>query len=204
MTRSGETALDRAPDQPSLCAKLLSVGVLTPALATAPAAELRFCGGGRRHCRILYGAFEYYGALYSEEGTHDMDIFNMTMNAFYAFASQCKIPSADCPMRDIETIWVLVNANEMDATVRAEDKHNSKTTLNRQEFLQCIVRIAINKYCRSGKVADVSQAVEKLCSSISGRLPMEALQACMRALQHGGSLQRGAMPMEHVAWCYAL
>ena len=34
------------------------------------------------------------------------------------------------PVRDIETIWVLVNAVEVE--LQGEDRHNAKTTLNRQ------------------------------------------------------------------------
>ncbi|KAL3915124.1 MAG: hypothetical protein SGPRY_007367, partial [Prymnesium sp.] len=44
------------------------------------------------------------------------------------------------------------------------------------EFLQCLVRIAVERSVVSGRISDVSQAVDMLLTHISSKLPPEALQ----------------------------
>ena len=128
-----------------------------------------------RHHRVIYGAFDYYATLYSEEAISEVDVWNLTFNAYLAFCSTCKIATRECATRDLETIWVLVNAKDR-GELKSLDKHNAERMLNRQEFLQCLVRIAIDRSVKPGKIKDVSQAVEQLLIHISERLPPEALQ----------------------------
>ena len=61
-------------------------------------------------------------------------------------------------------------------------------TLNRQGLMQCIVRIAIGKYVRSGEVRDVSNAVEQLCRDIACRLPPEVIPCHSASEAHTASV----------------
>ena len=76
---------------------------------------------------------------------------------------------------EFETVWSVVNA--VDKCTALEDKFNSKATLNRQEFLQCIVRCAITIYVKRGAIGDVSDAVTQMLSSnMLPNVPAAALQ----------------------------
>ena len=61
--------------------------------------------------------------------------------------------------RELEIIWVLVDA--VDRNTSQEEKYNKSGFINRQEFMQILVRIAIAKYVslrtgqRTAEIADV-------------------------------------------------
>ena len=48
-----------------------------------------------RNHRIIYGAFDYYASLYSEEAIAEVDVWNLTFNAYLAFCSTCKIATRE-------------------------------------------------------------------------------------------------------------
>ncbi|KAL1498797.1 hypothetical protein AB1Y20_014104 [Prymnesium parvum] len=129
----------------------------------------------QRHERVIYGVFDFYAARYSEDIIGECDIFNLTYNAYISFLAACKVPTRDCPMRNLETIWAIVNAKAQGA-VKNIDKNNASRTLNRQEFLQCLVRIAIEREVRPGKLKDVAQAVDVLLLHVANKVVKEALQ----------------------------
>jgi len=93
-----------------------------------------------------------------------------------AFAERCRMVSKKVPHGEFEVIWALVNA--VDRVTAAEDKHNKGKMLNRQEFVQCLVRMAISVYCKRGLIGDVSDAVNQLMvSNLMAHLPPEATQS---------------------------
>ena len=65
-----------------------------------------------------------------------------------------------CPHGEFEVTWAVVNA--VDKATAHEDRHNKGKFLNRQEFMQCLVRMAITVYCKRGLIGDVSDAVNQL------------------------------------------
>lgn len=83
-----------------------------------------------------------------------------------------------CPLprvRVAQVIWAIVNA--VDRGTSAEDKHNKGKFLNRQEFMQALVRAAINVYVQRGPMGDVSDAVNRLMvSNLYDNLHPYALQ----------------------------
>jgi hypothetical protein len=98
-------------------------------------------------------------------------VFNISFTAFMNMCEHNHMVSKRVPPGEFETIWAIVNAKDK-ALTADEDKHNRSSSLNRQEFLQCIVRAATTIYITRGNVGDVSDAVERLCC--------ENLQACMQ------------------------
>lgn len=47
---------------------------------------------------------------------------------------------------------------------KTDEKHNRKNALNRQEFVQALVKCACMKYVKSGEVVDVSDALHRMFS----------------------------------------
>ena len=115
--------------------------------------------------------------LYSEQCTShgEPDIYNIALNGYMRFVDQCQMLSKRCPHGIFETIWAAVNATDM--VTQAEDRFNSKATLNRQEWLQVLVRCAIAVHIQQGRMGDVSDAVSQLMTSnLVRNLPAAALQ----------------------------
>jgi hypothetical protein len=126
-----------------------------------------------QHHRLIYGSFDYYASLYSEGQTAEgePDIYNMSFNAFLRFMDQCQLVSKDVSKGEFQTVWVAVNA--VDKATADEDEFNSKSALNRQEWLQVLVRCAILLYSKR----DVSESVNELLThNLLRLLPPAALQ----------------------------
>eukprot|EP00966_Prymnesium_polylepis_P097684 2262408-Prymnesium_polylepis.2 len=127
--------------------------------------------------KAIYGAFDYYAALIIESTgtTLECDVFSITFNGFLAFVRDCRLATKGVSTRDLETTWVQVNAFER--KVADLDKHNQARTLNRQEFLQLLVHIALTRYVRKGKIKDFSDAVEEMIRfDVITNLPAAAMQ----------------------------
>jgi len=130
-----------------------------------------------QHHRMLYGAHEYYSTLYSEVETTagEPDVYNTSFKGFMAWVEKSRLISKKNHHGEFETIWAIVNA--VDRITAAEDQFNSKASLNRQEFMQCLVRCAIAVYVKLGTIGDVSDAVGRfMLSDILPNLPKRALQ----------------------------
>jgi len=126
-----------------------------------------------QHHRLIYGSFDYYASLYSEGQTAEgePDIYNMSFNAFLRFMDQCQLVSKDVSKGEFQTVWVAVNA--VDKATADEDEFNSKSALNRQEWLQVLVRCAILLHSKR----DVSESVNELLThNLLRLLPPAALQ----------------------------
>jgi hypothetical protein len=136
----------------------------------------------RRHRRAIYGCFDYYAILYSETETveGEPDVFNVSFNAFMSFVSKCKLVSKTNPPGMFEAIFSVVNAVDasQSAIIKEMDVHNSSRSLNRQEFLQCIVRCAhqVHAPADSRKVDMVTAVGALIEKSMLPNLPPEALQ----------------------------
>ena len=133
-----------------------------------------------KHARMLYSAFEYFatadviaGNSRTVEGEHD--VHDLSFTAFLSFCNKCDLVGEHLPVHIVELIFAQVDAK--DESTQTEDAFNRTKCLDRQEFLQCIVRIALDKYVKPGIVGDVSDAIEKLCSeNIEPKLPEAARQ----------------------------
>ena len=129
------------------------------------------------HARMLYNAFDYYScndvsAANSKGIDAEHEIHDMSLSGLLAMARDCKLASAQCPNRVFELIFAQVDAKD-EATAHL-DRFNRVRALDRQEFLQAIVRMALERYVKTKEVLDVSDAVEKLCRKIADTLPEPA------------------------------
>mmetsp|Transcript_1620 Transcript_1620/g.4844 ORF Transcript_1620/g.4844 Transcript_1620/m.4844 type:complete len:1055 (+) Transcript_1620:77-3241(+) len=126
-----------------------------------------------KHVRLFYGAFDTYAVLFSETSTRqgEFDVFNITFNAWMEFARECQLVGERLKMRDLEIIWVQVNAIEV--KTKDMDPWNHSRTFTRHEWLQALVRVAIQRYTfgRGGK--SVSLAIDTLARHVRDRLPRE-------------------------------
>ena len=139
-----------------------------------------------RHRRVIYNAFDYYAVLHSDTVTSsasslgEPDVFSISFNAFMSFVTRCKMLSKRNPPGIFESIFAVVNAADgsQDAATKEMDAHNSVKSLNRQEFLQCIVRNAVAVHVsKIARAADVAAAVGALIErNLLPNLPFEALQ----------------------------
>lgn len=149
-----------------------------------------------RHSRILYGAFDQYSLISHfdpvvglldgagkkiskiRDAVTRLDLHSVSRSAFFRFVSDCDLQASHCTRSDIESILLAVNSE--DAATAKEDAHNRKSFLNRHEWLQVIVRIAVRVYCRynGGNFSgSVSEAVDRLCNeNLLPNLPREALE----------------------------
>lgn len=110
---------------------------------------------------LFYCIFDYYAAL----GTSD-DITHMSMNAFGQFVGDCQLAdkkSQFCKTTHFDQLFISVDSSG--AGGKTDEKYNRKKALNRQEFLQCIVKIACMRYVQPGVIVDVSEALHRLFSA---------------------------------------
>ena len=107
---------------------------------------------------VIMDAFEFYSVM----GTSLTQAYTIQSNAFNDFVDDCKITDmATCKRKDIDTIFIVANLE--DDKQSKTNKANDDRALMRFEFLECVVRIAIAKYLKSGATDDVSDAVTMLC-----------------------------------------
>ena len=140
-----------------------------------------------QHHRLLYGAFDYYAALYSdmENAPGEPDIFNISFPAFMNFCEHNEFVSKRVPPGEFEVIWAIVNAKDRKLSAE-EDKFNKASALNRQEFMQTLVRCAIAVYVKRGAIGDVSDSVTQLCV---GNLLPSMQRRCPSALQNSNAFR---------------
>lgn len=102
--------------------------------------------------KLLYAMFDFYASL------GEKDCYSITQNAYTLWVTDCCLESRSsrfCTKKHLDQLFVQVNAG-------ASEEFNQKITLNRQEFLQVVVRVAVAKYVMTGELADVSDAIDRL------------------------------------------
>ena len=133
--------------------------------------------------KAIYGTFEYFatqsgsGALASIETLRDVRSVKMdlTSNVFTNLCRVCGITDdIDCTNTELSVLFVKVNAPLIGHSI--DEVWNRANALNRQEWLQCVVHIAIIKYVLPGHVKAVADAIKQLMSLIREHAPPEALQ----------------------------
>ena len=135
--------------------------------------------------RLLYGAFDYYAALHSETQTvvGEPNIYSISFNAFMSFVSRCGMVTRRNPHGDFEAIFSVVDAfdTSQDASIKRMDTFNAVRALNRQEWIQAIVRCAVTvhgaKFSNPDRTVDVAAAVATLLdTNVRPNLPPDAFQ----------------------------
>jgi hypothetical protein len=105
--------------------------------------------------------FDYYAAM----GASD-DVTHIGPNAFSQFANDCQLidkHSEWCKATAFDQLFIAVDASS--AGGKTSERFNRKKALNRQEFVQCLVKIACMRYVMNGTIVDVSEAVYRMFSS---------------------------------------
>lgn len=77
------------------------------------------------------------------------DVISVPWSGYLEFLAECRIldeGSDYCKYADLENVFVAAN---LELTQEAKEKDNPDRSLTRFEFLECVIRIAINKYHRS-------------------------------------------------------
>ena len=137
----------------------------------------------RNHTKAIYDMFEYFatqsgsGTLASIETLHDVRSVKMdlTDHAFTNLCRACGITDdIDCTATELSALFVKINALGIGQSI--DEVWNRANALNRREWLQCIVHIAIIKYVLPGHVKGVADAIETLMCRIQEHAPPEVLQ----------------------------
>jgi len=128
----------------------------------------------------MYGSILsiYY---YYASASSDLDVYSIGPNEFNMLCVECDLAvpgSTDCAKQHLEQIFISVDAGQ-----KTKEDFNKKHALSRQEFLQCVVRIAIHRYVKPRKRGeapihtDVADAIHELLKvHIEPRLDPAALQ----------------------------
>jgi len=131
------------------------------------------------HHQTIYRTFDAYSTIGATSVSH------MSGIAFKRFVEDCELSdnkSKFCQKAHIDQVFLMVNAAEVEKRAGGRSKEvdlaaqggelgseevgacvdDDKGSLNRCEWLQCLVRIAVLKYVISKQIPDVSRAVDQL------------------------------------------
>ena len=119
------------------------------------------------HCAFLVCLQEDYLTIMQSYGFYAVcsggNTFTVKLNSYLDFLNDCQIPD-DTPgasPKNLDTLFIVTNLEE--GLDKQEAKTNDDKALMRFEWVEIIVRIAMTKYYDSGKVEDLSEAVDHLC-----------------------------------------
>ena len=103
----------------------------------------------------------------STDVLNNCEMFYVRMHQFFSFIVETHLEDdANLDIGQIENIFSIVDAP--DKATAANDPHNVKLCLNRHEWLQVLVRLAMRKFChlssRGTSVGNCADAVEQLCT----------------------------------------
>ncbi|CAK4473298.1 unnamed protein product [Aphanomyces euteiches] len=121
--------------------------------------ELEAAGVG--HYRAITNLYRKYC---SRGARVAIDQLSISWSGFNEFLSDCHLvdeSSERCKASDMDNVFVAAN---LEMTEEAKQQDNPDRSLTRFEFLECIIRIAINKYCNSKPVVceTPAQALNRL------------------------------------------
>jgi hypothetical protein len=100
---------------------------------------------------FVYGTFDYYSTL----GASD-DIFHLKLNSYKTILEDCHLfeeGSKTCSLTAFDQNYIAVTAGGKGPTARF---------LNRQQWLQCLVRFAIMRHVATGRLSTVAEALRRL------------------------------------------
>ncbi|ETV99412.1 hypothetical protein H310_08108 [Aphanomyces invadans] len=108
---------------------------------------------------IHYRAITHLYRKYCSRGVKvALDQVCVSLSGFNEFLDDCHLiddTSERCTASDMDNVFVAAN---LEVTDEAKQQDNPDRSLTRFEFLECVFRIAINKYCNSKPVACESPA----------------------------------------------
>lgn len=109
------------------------------------------CNAYRRYCghNILTSLAGVSSCTPSAAIQLQNDVISVPWSGYIEFLTECRIldeNSEYCKYADLENVFVAAN---LELTQEAKEKDNPDRSLTRFEFLECVIRIAMNKYHRS-------------------------------------------------------
>ncbi len=120
-----------------------------------------------KYSKLIYCTYDYFATL----GSHD-DVTVMHFNSFRLFVSSCDISlrgSTDCEERHLDQLFIAVNAStrigqakSQQGATPAKNVYDDTISLNRNEWVQLLVRISVARYIKTGEETDVSDALYRL------------------------------------------
>ncbi|RLN93597.1 hypothetical protein BBJ28_00015854 [Nothophytophthora sp. Chile5] len=123
------------------------------------------CNAYRRYCghNVLTNLAPLSSITPAGAAQLQNDVTCVPWVGYAEFLSDARIlddTSEYCSLPDLENVFVAAN---LELTQEAKEKDNPDRSLTRFEFLECLVRIAMNKYYRTATVCDTpAKAVDKL------------------------------------------
>ena len=112
------------------------------------------------HSEVIYLSFKFYCTY----GASD-DLFHLFFNGFTLWAESSKLidpANAFAKKSAWDQMFVAVDSAGGGGDGGPADPHNKKKALNRQEFLQVLVRASVMRYVQPGLETDVSTALMRL------------------------------------------
>lgn len=106
------------------------------------------------HHVLFVAVFEYYASIGGDS------VHSISLNEWTLFVEGCGLVNAKskfCKRADMDRLFIAVDGASSGGDGSKRDKK-----LGRAEFLQGLVRLAVARYVMPGKMADVSEALEKL------------------------------------------
>ena len=134
------------------------------------------------HCEAIYSIFDLYASLGSSA-----DVAHIQFNSYRQLVEDCELIAN--PKRGNldgsrwDQLFVAINCTSVD---EEEDKYNHKKGLNRQEFLELLVRAANLCFVQPGEISDVPDAISHLITTCI--LPQMQLRSPM-ALQNSNDFR---------------
>ena len=128
----------------------------------------------RRHIDLIYASYDYYAAVSSETtGTF------LSTNGFSQFVEDCQLVSSSSKhslgRAHFDQLFIAVNVTLKGGEVEVDASINPKNMLNRREWCDVLIRVAIMYHLIPGDTPDVSDALEMLFTgALSSHLPLEA------------------------------
>ena len=120
--------------------------------------------------RVIYGSFDYYAALSSMD--HELtNVYAINMRCFISFVKTCNLTSQALSKAMFELMFIKSHTVADKDSQHASDKFNRQRHLNRQQWMQVLVRVAVERH---PKVAQrhVAEAVSLLFrEDLAPRLP---------------------------------
>ena len=116
---------------------------------------------------FVYGVFDYYAALGSSD-----DVFHIQLNAYKSILEDCRLFEAGSKTLNLtafDQLFIAINAGATGELARS---------LNREEWLQCLIRFALVRHVATGRIGNVPDALRHL---ISHEIAPNVDQRCMQS-----------------------
>ena len=101
-------------------------------------------------------------------------------NEFMHFVDECHLSERlhkSCSPEHFSQLFMVVNTNSVGGQSAVEPPSvNPKNMLNRREWIELLVRIAIMRYVHTGVDPDVSESLHRLLTDLGQRVPKMSLQ----------------------------